>query len=129
VVYADNLSEEAVLKAIRAGHVFVDVQGSRDRAIEFTAESGSQKAIMGDDIKVPAGHKVHFALTLKDLAGSHAEEVIDGTAKPLGDVVKSGSEIREFDESFDGGRHWVAINVRGQDGHLLMVGNPVYVNF
>jgi hypothetical protein len=129
VIYADNLSEEAVLKAIRAGHVFVDVQGSRDRAIEFTAESDSQKVMMGDDVKAPAGSKVHFVLTLRNLPGSHAEEVIDGVAKPLGDVVKGASEMRGFDETSDGKRHWIAVNVRGQDGHLLVLGNPVYVNF
>lgn len=129
VIYADNLSEEDVLKAIRAGHVFVDVRGSRDRAIEFTAESGSQKVMMGDDVKATAGSRLHFVLALKNLSGSHAEEVIDGVAKPLGEVVKSGSETREFDEVSDGKRHWVAVNVRGQDGHLLVLGNPVYLNF
>jgi hypothetical protein len=85
--------------------------------------------MMGDDVKAPAGSKVHFVLTLRNLPGSHAEEVIDGVAKPLGDVVKGASEMRGFDETSDGKRHWIAVNVRGQDGHLLVLGNPVYVNF
>jgi hypothetical protein len=129
VVYAENLSEEAVLKAIRAGHVFVDVQGSRDRSIEFTATVGGQKAMMGDVVKAGAGTKVHFVLAMTNVPGAHAEEVMDGVAKPLGDVVKDASETRQFDETSDGKRHWIAVNVRGQDGHLLILGNPVYLNF
>lgn len=129
VVYAENLSEEAVLKAIRAGHVFVDVQGSRDRAIELTAAMGTQEAMMGDDVKASAGAKIHFVLTMKHLAGSRAEEVMDGVARPLGAVVRNDTETREFDEISDGKRHWVAIHVLGQDGHLLVLGNPVYLNF
>ena len=39
VIYAANLSEDAILDAIRAGHVFVDAQGSKDRIIEFTAKT------------------------------------------------------------------------------------------
>ena len=129
VVYAANLSEQAVLEGIREGHVFVDVLGSPDRAIEFTAATGEQKAAMGDAMKAPSGTKVHFALTMVNLAGAHAEEVRDGVAKPLGDMVKGARETQEFDEVSDGGRHWVRVNVRGEDGKLLVLGNPVYLNF
>lgn len=129
VVYAENLSEEAILGAIRAGHVFVDLQGSHDRAIEFTALMGTHRAMMGDVIKAAAGTKVHFVLTMANLAGTHAEAIVDGVAKPLGETVNGSSEKREFDEVSDGKRHWIAINVRGQDGHLLVLGNPVYLNF
>jgi hypothetical protein len=128
VVYAENLSEEAVLKGIRAGHVFVDLQGSRDRAISFTAEDGAQKMMMGDVMKAAAGAKIHFTLTVTNLAGAHAEEVMDGAAKPLGDGIKGSSETRQFDETADGKRHWVAVDVRGENGRLLILGNPVYLN-
>lgn len=129
VVYAANLSESAVLEGVRAGHVFVDVQGSRDRAIEFTATSGSQTATMGDAIKAPTGTKVHFVLTMVNLANTRAEVVRDGSVKPLGDATKDGRDMREFEEASDGGRHWIRVNVRSQDGQLLVLGNPVYLNF
>jgi len=129
VVYAANLSEMAVLAGIRAGHVFVDAEGTRDRAIDFTAASGTQKAAMGDEMKVPEGAKVHFVLTIMNLAGAHAEEVRDGVVKPLGDAVNDTHEVREFDEVSDGKRHWVRINLRAADGKLLVLGNPVYLNF
>jgi hypothetical protein len=109
--------------------VFVDTEGTRDRAIDFTAAAGTQKASMGDEMKVSAGVKVHFILTLKNLAGAHAEIVRDGVVEPLGDAAKEPIELREFDQASDGKRHWVRVNVRGADGRLLVLGNPVYLNF
>lgn len=129
VVYAPNLSERAVLEGIRAGHVFVDVLGSRDRAIEFTASAGGQRVMMGDTVKAPAGEKVHFVLTLRNLVGAKAEVVRDGVVEPLGDTANEAIAVREFDEVSDGGRHWVRVNVRGENGRLLILGNPVYLNF
>ncbi|WP_242618087.1 CehA/McbA family metallohydrolase [Edaphobacter modestus] len=129
VVYAANLSERAVLEGIRAGHVFVDLQGSGDGAIEFTATAGSQSAVMGDALKASSGTNVHFVLTMLNLAGAHAEVVRDGVVKPLGEVAKNARETREFDEPSDGERHWVRVNVRGENGRLLVLGNPVYLNF
>lgn len=129
VVYAANLSEAALLEAIREGHVFVDTQGSRDRAIEFTATSGTQTARMGDAMKAPAGSRVHFVLTMENLTGSRAEVVRDGVARGLGDAVRNAKETREFDDTSDGGKHWIRVNVRGEDGRLLVLGNPVYLNF
>jgi hypothetical protein len=129
VVYAANLSEEAVLEGIRAGHVFVDTQGTRDRGIEFTASSGGKTVMMGDVLKVPAGAAVKFQVTMMNLAGAHAEVVRDGKVRPLGDAVTKAHEAREFEEVSDGKRHWVRVNVRGADGGLLVLGNPVYLNF
>ena len=129
VVYAVNLSERAILDAIRAGHVFVDTLGSRDRAIEFTALAGNQRAMMGDIVKVSSGEKVHFILTLKNLTGAKVEVVRDGAAEVLGSEIKDSVEVREFDQISDGQRHWVRVNVRGENGRLLILGNPVYLNF
>ena len=37
VVHADSLSEQGIVEGIRGGRVFVDVAGTRDRLLEFTA--------------------------------------------------------------------------------------------
>jgi hypothetical protein len=129
VVWAKDLSEAAVLEGIRAGHVFVDVLGSRDRGIEFTASADLQTVMMGDALKAAAGTRVEFNLTMTGLAGAHAEVVRDGEATALGDAAKSERETREFEEVSDGKRHWLRVNVRGADGGLLVLGNPIYLNF
>lgn len=131
VVYATELSERAILEGIRAGHVFVDVRGSRDRGIEFTATAGAKTVSMGDDLRVDAGTDVHFSLTMTGLEGAHAEVIRDGEVTTLLDssVVKGQTESREFEYKADGKRHWIRVNVRGADGALLILGNPVYLNF
>ncbi len=131
VVYAAELSEKAVLDSIRAGHVFIDVFGSRDRGITFTATSGSQSAMMGDSLTTAAGEKIHLVLKMGHLEGAHAELVRDGTVTAFagGTVAKSAQQTLEQDEVSDGGRHWLRINVRDAEGRLLILGNPVYVNF
>jgi hypothetical protein len=131
VVYASELSERAVLNAIRAGHVFVDVRGSRNRGIEFTAEGGGKTAMMGDAIASAAGTDVHFVLTMKGLEGAHPEVIRDGEVMTVTDAsaLKEPSETRAFDYKSDGKRHWIGVNVRGADGSLLILGNPIYLNF
>ncbi|WP_263368322.1 CehA/McbA family metallohydrolase [Edaphobacter bradus] len=130
VVYAAELSERAILEGIRTGHVFVDVQGTRDRGIEFTAQADGKTVMMGDAIAPVAGANVHLVLTMNGLEGAHAEVIRDGEVTTLLDasVVKEHTETREFDYEADGKRHWVRVNVRAADGALLILGNPIYLN-
>lgn len=131
VVYAENLSEVAILDGIRAGHVFVDAQGSRDRAITFTAETGGKTAMMGDALNAPAGARIHLVLTAEHLDGAHVELVRDGEVMAFGDrpVLDGVQAMRGADVVSDGKRHWLRVNVRARDGGLLILGNAVYVNF
>jgi hypothetical protein len=131
VIYAMNLSENAILDAIRAGHVFVDAQGSKDRIIEFTAKTETSTASMGDEIQSPAGQQIPFTLKMTALAGDHPELILDGQPSPLLDAspVKQNEESRSFGYQSDGKRHWLRINIRSQSGALLIVGNPIYLNF
>jgi hypothetical protein len=131
VVYAENLSENAILDAIRAGHVFVDAQGSKDRAIEFTAKTATSAASMGDEIQSPAGEQIHFALKMTALSGDHPEVILDGRPTTLLETsaAKQSEESRSFDYQSDGKRHWLRVNIRSESGALLILGNPIYLNF
>src|SRR5262249_19175071 len=88
-------------------------------------------ALMGDKLKVDPGSQVHFVLTMHSLDGAHPEVVRDGEATALldGTAVRGQTETREFDYKADGNRHWLRVNVRGADGSLLILGNPIYLNF
>lgn len=131
VVYANELSEHAILNGIRAGHVFVDVHGTRDRGIEFEARTEGRSAMMGDNLKVEAGKDTRFSLRMLRLEGAHIEVIRDGEIAAMLDdsSIKSANESREFIYKSDGKRHWIRVNIRGADGSLLILGNPVYVNF
>ena len=131
VVYAQALSERAILDAIQAGHVFVDVEGTRDRILNFEANTDSNTVSMGDSIKASPEQKIHFTVRMVALEGAYPEIIEDGRPVILLDkssIVKP-DETRHFDYVSDGKRHWLRVNVRSSDGSLLIVGNPIYLNF
>jgi hypothetical protein len=131
VVYASNLSEHAILDAIRAGHVFVDVEGTSNRILEFSAQAGSETAAMGDRMRSPAGQQIRFTVKMTALENAHPEVIRDGEVTTLLDAspVQQKDETRTFDYQSDGKQHWLRINVRSSEGKLLILGNPIYLNF
>jgi hypothetical protein len=125
------LSERAILDAIRAGHVFIDVEGTKDRIVEFEAKTALSTASMGDSIDAPAGQQVHFTVKMIALQGAYPEIIQDGSSTALMDKSASSKrdETRGFDYVSDGKRHWFRVNVRSAGGSLLIVGNSIYLNF
>jgi hypothetical protein len=131
VIYAHGLSERSILDAIRAGHVFIDVEGTKTRTIDFEAETLSGSASMGDTIRAPAGTPIHFKLKMIALEGAYPEIVQDGQPTTLVDktIANSPADTRAFDYDSDGQRHWLRVNIRSKEGLLLIVGNPIYLNY
>lgn len=130
VVHATNLSQRAVLDALRAGHVFVDVFGSKDRRLEFTAKGQGFAAEMGDEVKIAKDGKADFSLAVANADSGSVEIVIDGKlANVIGQPKITGAaQAFAFTWTSDGGRHTLHANVRGADGKLMLIGNPIYVN-
>ncbi|MBS1814191.1 MAG: PHP domain-containing protein [Acidobacteria bacterium] len=130
VVYAQNLSERAILDGIRAGHDFIDAEGSKTRAIEWTAQAGKQTYMMGDALASPAGAKLTFTLATRALNGAHPELIIDGKESQEFDASDfKGDVSRTFHYTSDGKRHWLRINIRDTNNKLLILSNPIYLNF
>ena len=88
-------------------------------------------ASMGDAIAAPPGRNIHFTVRMAALQGAYPEIIEDGHPTTLLDKSAStkADETREFDYVSDGKRHWFRLNVRSSDGALLIVGNPIYLNF
>ncbi|MEO8115610.1 MAG: CehA/McbA family metallohydrolase, partial [Phenylobacterium sp.] len=129
VVHASELSQSAVLSATRAGHVFVDVTGSRDRLLEVTANSGTARAEMGDSLIAPEGASVHMTIHVTNATSGNLSIVGDGPKPKLAAAaLASAEETRSFDVTSDGRRHWLRVDVRGPDGRLWLLGNPIYFN-
>jgi hypothetical protein len=121
VVHAKNLSETAILEAIRAGHVFIDTEGTHDRLLNLTATQGTQHVEMGDTLRAPAGTTLTFNVETQATEGMHTEIVIDGKHQPL--------EGNTFTQPGDGKHHTVRIEVRNTAGKLMLLGNPIYLNY
>jgi hypothetical protein len=129
VIYADMLSQPAILAAIRRGRVFVDVAGTHDRSLDLQATLEGQTAHMGDMLAAPRGARVRFSGTITAVAGGEIEVILDGARAALlkDPRINTPAESFEFPWRSDGGRHWLRIDVRDPDGHLALVGNPVYI--
>jgi hypothetical protein len=127
VVFANELSEPAILGAIRAGHVFIDVKGTRDRSLDMTAATASAKAMMGDAIPAKKGEPITISVRIAHVSGGVLDIVEDGVAMPGGKTaIASDNESKDITVVADGKRHWIRANVKSGDGSLLLVGNPIY---
>jgi hypothetical protein len=130
VIYADNLSVAAILDGIRKGHVFVDLSASRDKLLDVSAEDRDGKAIMGDALKAPAGSTVRIAAHVVACAGNQLRFLLDGQP-----VSSLHSEITQADQTVsltlpaDGKKHWLRPDVVTAEGKLVLLGNPIYLNY
>lgn len=133
VVYAQNLSERAILDGIRAGHVFIDTEGTRNRMLTFTLtqEGSSARALMGDTVAAPSGRKLSFSADVTNVSGAHAVLIEDGDEAPLNNkgAITTDDATITFTRTSDGRRHTYRIEVRSETGKLLLLGNPIYLNF
>lgn len=126
VVYASELSTDAIIAGIRAGNVFVDTAGTRDRLLEFTARHGNQRAVMGEQLQITGRRKIAFDVRVTQLAGGTIELIRDG-AVTRREPVRDASHSSAFEETFDRKRHWIRVDVRDGQGKLALIGNPIYV--
>jgi len=130
VVYAAELSQPAIVAAIRAGHVFVDVEGTRERMLALEARAGERRALMGDTLAPPAGTPVRFALRLQHVRGARPVVLLDGVpGQWLAEAaVDSDDRTLSFAWQADGKPHTVRAEVRDAQGKLLMLGNPIHID-
>ncbi|MFN3512937.1 MAG: CehA/McbA family metallohydrolase [Phenylobacterium sp.] len=130
VVRAPQLSETSILQAIRAGHVFIDVEGSRDRILEIDAEAGDARAEMGGSLIAPAGTRVRLLVRTAGIADGMVVLAGDGgrlAANPKAPVTEANA-LATFEFVADGTRGWVRADVRSRDGRLLLIGNPIHLD-
>jgi hypothetical protein len=130
VVYAENLSTPAILAGIHAGHVCIDLAGTSDRVLELTATGGTSTAQMGDTLTAPPGMSVAFAAKVSSSTPGKVVLLEDG--KPLDiDATKIEGQYQTAHGSWtsDGQRHWFRAEVVEADQKLLLLGNPIYLNW
>lgn len=131
VIHAQELSVAEILDGIRSGRVFIDVTGSRDRLLEMQAAAGQRSAEMGGSLEAVSGAPVALQVHVAGCEGGTVHFFVDGaenSALPPQPVASADATVHANWTS-DGARHWVRAEVRGSDQRLLLLGNPVYINW
>ncbi len=131
VVYASELSTPAILDGIRAGRVFIDLTGSRDRLLDLSAHTADETAEMGGTLEAHSGEGVALEVHVAGSQGASVHILVDGVelpTLPAQAILSSDATLRSSWPS-DGARHWLRAEVRDAQGHLLLLGDPVYVNW
>ena len=123
VVRATSLSERAVLDAIKAGHVFVDLGGPGHRLLELT----SGPLMMGDQAVLSAGQGINISVHVLGAAGGKLEIIADGAALPVEGGPLSADDHRTISFRGDGKRHWLHAIVKDALGGYLLISNPIYL--
>lgn len=122
VVHAEALSMPAILAGLRAGRVFIDLDGTADRRLDLSARSGRDQAVMGGVLTARSGETLTFtaSVTGADMAG--LEVIRDGARLPVAVDAAGVFRVQMSDR-----RGWIRVNLRDAKGRLLLIGNPVYL--
>lgn len=131
VIYAQELSTAAILAGIRSGRVFIDVNGSRDRLLDISAHTKTSAAIMGGDIAAGAGEPIELQAQINGCDGDTAELVTDDEqlSEPAEQVIHGDHASLRWMVRAGGGQGWFYVKVQDSSGDVLLLGNPIYVNW
>jgi len=126
VIRADDLSQGAILRGLRSGRVFVDLDEGRGRVLDLAASRGRDHAVMGGILPARAG-RIVGTVHVEEVAGGRVELVVDGRRVPVagGAIADDTADVAV---ALPHGAHkWFRADVRRSDGRLWLIGNPIYV--
>ena len=130
VVYASALSEKEITNGIRQGNVFIDVTGSKNQMMEFSATNSlKDTALMGQTLKVAPNTEVTLKVAVKNAANTYVHWWLDGNSVPMGfrSNIVSNDQTIEIQQKFDGKPHWIRLDIKDESGKTLLIGNPIYI--
>jgi hypothetical protein len=129
IVEATELSETAIMAGILRGRVAIDLDGARDRSLDFAARVGEASARMGGEIIAASGDAVEFEAQVRGVEAGKLEVIADGAVAPWPSdpTLGEGRADPIFTFTADGADHWIRLNVRDGAGRLILIGNPIYL--
>jgi len=122
VVHAEELSTAGILAGVRAGRVFIDLDGTRDRLLDLSAKSKAGAAVMGGVLTARKGEAVAFTVSVTGGEMAGVEVIRDGAKLPVAVGANGAFTVKMGDKA-----SWVRLNLRDAQGRLLLIGNPIYL--
>jgi hypothetical protein len=121
-VYAEELSETEILRAIRAGHSYI----SAGPTLGLSAMLGEQQAMMGDVLDARSGQPAKFAARWED-SPANAELALIADGEPEFTLSASGEGSHAW-EIPAGEAHWCLLTLRTASGEILALTNPIFLD-
>ena len=123
-VYADTLTQEAILSAIRNGRVIV-MGRARDETPEIVVRAGDQAARSGGLLTVAAGTPMVVEINAASLKGRHGTLVAVSNGVPGAAVSLDESGQLTLRQRANPG--YLRFELYAEDGSLFAATNPVYL--
>lgn len=120
LVFAEELSQAAILQGVRAGHVVL----TSGPSLSLSGQLAGQSLMPGDCCLAQAGETVRLEVVWGDCpADSKLELVVDGNVRET--VVGGSFATWELPGEQTG---WALAALRKPDGEMLALTNPIYFN-
>ena len=129
VVFASELSVNAILRGIRSGRVFVDLTASRDRLLDFAAQNATATAVMGETLHAISGEALTFPRMCSGARGRCSKYRLTAKRTHPPAAITSSDQTLTANWRSDGKRHWLRADVISESGRLQLLGNPIYIDF
>jgi hypothetical protein len=124
-VYADQLSEAAILRAVAAGHLYL----SAGPTLSFTAHGKAVGQRMVGESLTAADESAAVSLAVSwDGVPEAASLRLIADGRPRDILPISGSGTREWTVTATGAPCWYVVEVRARDGAMLALTNPIFFN-
>lgn len=131
VIFANSLAQNDLLDGLRNGRAFIDLEGTADRLLELRAVSGSDQALMGESLNVAAGETVSLSVTSRHTPDATITLYHNGEqVNSFSDSVRDGDALEAtMTLQATGAPEWVRAEVVSSTGKVLLMSNPVHINF
>lgn len=121
-VYAAALSEDAILDAIRNGHVIV-MRHTRDATPDITVRSGTKTARVGESLDVTPNAPLTIQVTAPGMVGARLVLVVNGKPEATATLDLTG-DVRIERKAVPG---YIRLELYGDDNLPRAIANPVYL--
>jgi predicted metal-dependent phosphoesterase TrpH len=118
VVFAQELSEEALLEGLRRGRAYVRTQGPAGPVLDFGATAGGRHYAMGDVIIAAGDVPVELSARIRGAAGQELVWIRRGVEAELAHITSQDQTMSRLERARDG--DWFSLILRDAGGPTLL---------